>query len=79
MLSVSTTSGITQNAAGEYANGTRANVNTGEHAAVCEGYVNSMGRNRAPDIIDPYLAIRQARLRNQARWRMSTSDLDGEA
>ena len=36
-------------------------------------------RARGQDVIDPYQASRQARLRNQARWRVMTLDADGEA
>jgi len=35
-------------------------------------------RNRGQDVIDPYQASRQARLGNQARWRVIKSDADGE-
>lgn len=36
-------------------------------------------RNRGQDVIDPYQASRQARLQNQARWRVITSGANGEA
>lgn len=36
-------------------------------------------RTRGQDVIDPYQASRQARLRNQARWRVITSDLESKA
>lgn len=36
-------------------------------------------RTRGQDVIDPYQASRQASLRNQARWRVITSDLESKA
>ena len=75
---MSETPAITQNEAVEYANATRAKLIIGEHSSVPDGHANSIGRVRAPDIIDPY-QMSQAR-RKHPGWRMDGSaepDRDG--